>query len=355
MIVTVNSQFLAQALRSVCKVVPSQPAIQILGYVLIEASEELRFSATDLEVSLSLTCPATIQAAGSCVLPAATLMSLVDQFTEGNVTLLSDAKGASVKHGTFTSRLQTLSAAEFPMLAAPEGEAAVLPGAALARLITSTRYAVADRGKKFVLEGALLKLAGTSMGMIATDGARLSIATAVREEGPDVAVIIPRKTLDVLPILGNGSIELLVGPNHLFFSTDGMTLTSRMIEGKFPGYERIIPRDNDKTVTIDRIRLASALKRIGIASEKNCAAYCSIGTDALRLSSKSVEVGEADEQMPAHYDGPPLTVCINWRYMLDFLDVAEGQTVTIGMKSEKSPLLVSDGVSFINVIMTMRG
>jgi len=354
-IVTVNSQKLAEALRAVCKVVQSQPSIQILGYVLVEADHELRLSATDLEVSLALTCPATISTPGRCVLPAATTLQLIEQFTDGTVTIAVDAKGAHVHHATFKSRLQTLPAAEFPTLAFPEGEPATLAGNLLMRLITATRYAVADRGKKFILEGALLKLSGTSMGMIATDGARLSIATAVRDEGPDFAILIPRKTMDILPVLGTGPISVLVGANHLFFSIDGMMLTSRMIEGKFPSYERIIPRDNNKTLTVDRKRLSAALKRIGVAAENNCAVYLSISSESLSLSSKSVEVGEADEQMPAHYEGDPLIMCVNWRYLHDFLDVAEGDTVTIGMKSDKSPLLVADGVSFINVIMTMRG
>lgn len=356
MIITVNSQHLAQALRCVSKVVPAQPAIQILGHVLLNATpEEFRLSTTDLEVSLSLTCPATVTAPGSCALPAVTFLQLIEQFQDGSVTILADEKSAHVQIGAFSSRLQTSPAGEFPTLAPAEGQASVLSGESLIRLITLTRYAVSKGGQNFVLEGALLKLAGMSMGMVATDGHRLSIATAARTEGLNLAVIIPRKTLDVLPILGTEAIELLVGVNHLFFASGGMTLTSRMIDGKFPAYERIIPRDNDKTIVVDRSRLASALRRIGVAAEKNCAAYCSIAPNAIRLSSKSVEVGEADEQMPAQYDGPSLTVCINWRYLLDFLNVAEGQTITIGLKDEKSPLLISDGVSFINVIMTMRG
>lgn len=356
MIVTVNSQHFAQALRYVSKVVPAQPAIQILAYVLIEASPtEFRLSTTDLEVSLSLACPASVSAPGRCAISAGTLLQLIEQFNDGSIEILADATGAKMRHGTFSSRLQTMSAEEFPVLPSLEGQSAMLSGQALNHLVGLTRYAVAERGKKFVLEGSLLKLNGVSMGMIATDGARLSIATAARTEGMDLTAIIPRKTLDILSVLGDGDVELIIGSNHLFFTAGNMTLTSRVIEGKFPAYERIIPRDNDKTVIVERSRLASALRRVGVAAEKNCALYLTVGSNAMKVASKSVEVGEADEQIPAQYDGAQLTVCINWRYLLDFLNVAEGQTITITMKGEKGALLCSDGVSFINVIMTMRG
>lgn len=357
MIVTVNSQQFAQALRFVSKTVPTQPAIQILGHVLLVAGPEgLRLSATDLEVSASVSCAATVTAPGACALPALTFLQLIEQFSDGTITIMSDAQGARVEHGTFVSRLQVLPVAEFPTLPVAEGPMVQLSGIALAKLISLTRYAVAERGKKFILEGALLKLTGTSMGMVATDGARLSIATATRVAGqPDFAVTIPRKTLDMLSILDTGPIELVTGDNHLFFTSGSKQLISRTIEGNFPAYERMIPRDTDKTVIVERARLAAALRRIGVASEKNYAAYVSISNGALRLTAKSVEIGEADEQVPAQYAGENLTVCINWKYLLDFLNASEGQTITINMKTMKSPLLLSDGVSFINILMTMRG
>lgn len=358
MIVTVNSQQLAQALRAVCKVVPSKPPIQILSYVLIEAidvANVLRFTATDLEISLSYVCPGTVSAPGKVALPALTFLQMIEQFSEGQVTLMADETGARVQCGGFSSRLQTQPAKEFPALTPHEGQSVVLPGVDFNRLITATRYAVADRGKKYILEATLLRLAGTSMGMVATDTARLSIATATREEGLDFSVMIPRKTLDVLPCLGTEKINLLVGTNHLFFSAANMSLTSRMIDGKFPAYERIIPRGNDQVMTIDRAKLASALRRVGVASEKNGAIYCTAGPDSLRISTRSVEVGEADEQLSASYSGTPLSVCINWKYLLEFLEVAQRPSITISMKDGKSPLLVSDSPSFINVIMTMKG
>lgn len=355
MIVTVNSQKFAEALRSVVKVVPSQPAIQILAYVLLDATSILTLSATDLEVSLTTACASQIQAQGKCALPAATLLRLIEQFPDGNVTLMADDKGARVQFGMFSSRLQTMMAGEFPTLQPPEGQTVPLAGDQLARLIDSTRYAVAERGKKYVLEATLLKLSGESMGMVATDSARLSIATAKREPSVDLSVLIPRKTLDVLPILGNGKIEMLVGTNHIFFTTDKMELTSRMIDGKFPTYERIVPKNNDQTLRVDKAKLMSALKRVGVATEKNCAIYMSVAQNAVKVAAKSIEVGEADEQLPAIYEGTPMTLCFNWRYMLDFLEVARQPTTTIKMKDGKSSILLMDDESFINVIMTMKG
>lgn len=356
MIIVVNSQHFAQALRTVCRIVPSRPAIQVLGCVKLKADlgDVIELATTDLEVSLSVLCSAEVQAPGACVLPASSLLQLIEQLPAGNVSILCDAKGVRLQHGTFSSRLQMMSVDEFPVLPMPEGDVMKFSAEALERVIAATRYAVAERGKKHALEGALLKLAGNAMAMIATDGARLSIATAARDEGPDGSVIVPRKTLDALSMLGTGTIEFMIGSKHLFFTTSTATLTSRTIDGKFPAYERIVPRDSDKTIVVERARLAAALKRVGVAAELNCATYCSIGPNMLRLSSRSVAVGEADEQLPVRYDGEPLVICVSYKYLLDFLDVAQGETITIKMKNEKSPLLVSDGESYINVIMTMK-
>ncbi len=353
MIVTCNSQQLAQALRIVCKAVPSQPSIQILSYVLFEAYDELRLTTNGLDVGLSAVCAATITGKGKCALPAETLLRLIEQFSDGTVTLAADENGARVQYGTFSSRLQTLKADEFPMVLPEEGPTVTLPGDQLLQLIAAVRYAVAERGKKHILEAALLKLDGTAMGMIATDGTRLSIATAALASAP-CTVLIPRRTLDTLAVLGTGTIMLHIGTKHLFFTAGEVMLTSGMIDGTFPAYERIIPRTNDKTAVIDRLRLAEALRRVGIAAEQNHAAYFSFTPDLLRISTRSVEVGEADEQFPIGYDGTPLTVCANWRYLLDFLNAAVVPTITIQMKSETSALLVSATESFINVIMTMR-
>jgi DNA polymerase-3 subunit beta len=355
MIITVNSQHLAQALRCISKIVPAQPTIQILGSVLVEATDVLRLLATDLEVGLTVICPAVITRPGTCALPALPVLQLLEQFSDGTVTIVTDESGTRIQYGTFVSKLQTFLAAEFPRVPRPEGTAISLSGADIGRLVTATRYAVAERGKKFILEGALLKLAGHSMGMIATDTNRLSIATVYQATDANLAIIVPRKTLDIIPLLGIGTLDLHVGTNHVFFASRDMLLTSRLIEGKFPAYERIVPRDNDKRVIVERTRLAAALRRVGVAADKNAAAYCTIEAHTLTLSAKSVEVGEAAEHLPIQYNGTPLTVCLNWQYLLDFLTVAIGQTITIDVKNEQSPLLVSDGISFLNVIMTMRG
>jgi len=269
--------------------------------------------------------------------------------------ITADATGVKIVCGRFSSKVEAMKASEFPTLVPCEGPCVMVGGAALVKLIEETRYAVSDRGQTSILEAALLKMTGGSMGMIATDKKRLSISTASREPGEDCSVVIPRKTLDVLRSMNMSQIELSIGTNHLFFTSGDRMLTSRTLEGKYIAYERIIPRHNDKTATINRSDLAAAIRRVGVASELNCQTYFSFDNGLLTLRSRSAEVGEADEEVEIEYDGPRITLSVSWRYVLDFLNAAEGTTVTVALRDEKTAMLFSDGPSFINVVSTMKG
>lgn len=351
---TINSQQLASALRLLNRIVPTRPSIQILGYALLDArGDTLRLSATDLEVTLSMTRPAVVLLPGRVVLNVSNLMNLIEQFPDAPVSVVSDAKGVHVTCGKFTSKLQTLSPDDFPTLHDREGDRVTLLGNQLVTMLDKVRYAVAERGQKFILESALLRMTGTTIGMVATDTTRLSVATSSRESGPDVMVVLLRKTLSVLPLLGLGEIEMSVGRNHLFFEAGNMLLTSRTVEEKFPAYERIIPRDNDKVMTINRAALAAALRRVGIAAT-NYMTYFRFSENTLALRALSADVGESDEQVDAQYTGDATDIAVNWRFVLDFLEAASGETVTIAFKDANTSLLFSDGLSFINVISVMR-
>lgn len=355
MIVTVNSQVLATELRLLNKIVPTKPAIAILSHALFRAEDVLKLYATDLEVALGTECSARIEQPGRVALPVAKFLSLVEQFPNADVRIEAAKAQVLVTCGAFKSKLQAMPVADFPEPPQVEGTATSIDAAALRQLIDRVRYAVSPTSSRFVLQGALLTLAGPVAAMAATDGKRLSLATAGRT-GPDQRVIVPMKTLDILAGQSeSGDVQLTVGERHLFFSVGGRLLTSRTIDGQFPAYERIIPRDNDKSFAVDVQQLAAALRRIVLVAEGNCATYLAIGRDALELSTQSAEVGSAQEVVRAAYDGPPLRFCVNGGYVLDFLNAAQGQTVTMSVKDANGSMLLTDGDSYVGVVMLMRG
>ena len=352
--VTCNSQELSAELRLLTKIVPSKPSIPILSHVLLTADDALRLYATDLEIGLSTTCHCRIDATGTLALPLAKLASIVEQLPDADVTIAIDGKQAKITSGAYKSRLQALPADEFPALPAVEGASHSLDARAFRAMIDRTRYAIAASGDRYTLQGALLTLAGPVAAMCATDSKRLALTTMTRA-GADASVVIPMMTLDVLSSQhGAEDIELTVGENHLFFAQGARLLVSRMIDAKFPNYERVIPRANDKTATVNRAALAAVLRRVGLASEQNLAVTLMFADGSLLVSSRSAEFGEAEEPLAIGWESDALTLSINWRYLLDFLEAARGETVTLAMKDAASPILASDGEDFINVIMGLR-
>ena len=199
---------------------------------------------------------------------------------------------------------------------------------------------------------------------MATDGHRLALvevshATGVEKE---IGVILPNKTLLELGKLlaeGEGDIQFEAGENHLFFEVAGRVLISRMIDGQFPAYERVIPKGNDKTIEFDRDRLTSAVKRVALLSnERSRAVKFEMDKGKVEVTSSSSEFGEAREQLAVDYDGPALTISFNAQYVLDFLNVVETDVVSLSLKDEVSQAVMkpigADGYDYTYVIMPMR-
>jgi DNA polymerase-3 subunit beta len=221
-------------------------------------------------------------------------------------------------------------------------------------MIAKTRYAVAAGGSFTVLKGALLTLAGPVAAMAATDSKRLALATMQRE-GADHRVIVPAKALDMLAQgAEDGDVEMIVDPRHLFFKVGGRNLISRTIDGDFPKYERIIPREQKKHATIDKLAFAAALRRVELIAEDTQAVYFAIEPGNLTLSAQSAAVGSAVEGLRVLYEGEPLKVCMNGRYVLDFLEAAQGASIVMSLDDDRKPALFADGTDHVAVVMLIR-
>lgn len=352
--VTVNSQLLAAELRLLNRVVPTKPAIAILSHALLTADEGgIVLHATDVEVALTSPVEGHVDEQGRAAFPVAKLLQVVEQFADGDVLLTSDGKQVGVACGAFRGRLQAMPADDFPIQPPVDGNSATIDASALRSLIAKTRHAINASGTKHTLKGALLTFAGDAVAMVATDGQRLALSTASRA-GADLDVVVPVKALDVLSGgADEGELMLTVGPRHIFFALGDRLLTSRRLEGKFPAYNRIVPTDNALIVNVDRASLTSAMRRVVLTAEENQAVYAFVSEGQMSLSSASVGIGSASESVAVDYAGPPIKACVNGTYLLDFLNAATGQTVTMALKEGGGSLLLTDG-DHLGVVALMK-
>ena len=355
-------------------IVERKNTIPILANVLLEANgTEVKMLATDLEVALRSKCPATVSKGGSLTLPAKKLYEIVKALPETDVRIEEDKGGVKVAADRFDSRMQTLPREDFPSLPDSTGTvSATLPRDVLRQMVSKTQFAITGEDTRYFLNGALFLLRPDSMGLVSTDGHRLAHITVPRNGGggkavkgtPDeeTRVILPRKTLLELGRLlaeGEGDITYERGENHLFFTLGERLLISRMIDGQFPAFERVIPKNNDKHVEFDRDRLTAAVKRVALLSnERSRAVKFQIDKGKVEIASSSPEFGEAKEVLMVDYTAAPVTICFNAQYVLDFLGVCETDTVSLDFKDEMSQAVLkpigAEGYDYTYVIMPMR-
>ena len=272
----------------------------------------------------------------------------------------------------FDSRMQTLPREDFPTLPEASGTVnAVLPRDVLKQMVGKTQFAITGEDTRYFLNGALFILRNDSMSLVSTDGHRLALVTVARDaskaagkgkDDEENRVILPRKTLLELGRLlseGEGDINYERGENHLFFEVGGRLLISRMIDGQFPAFERVIPKSNDKRVEFDRDRLTSAVRRVALLSnERSRAVKFQMDKGKVEILSSSPEFGEAKEVLMVDYADAPVTICFNAQYVLDFLGVVETDNVALEFKDEMSQAVMkpigAEGYEYTYVIMPMR-
>lgn len=366
---TVQKGDLLHELQLCQGIVERKNTIPILGNVLLETNEDasVRLLATDLEVGLRSQCRASVARAGSLTIPAKKLFEIVRALPDTEIRIEAGAHGAvNVSAERFDSRMQTLPRDDFPTLPDPGGEATEsVAREALRGMVTKTQFAITGEDTRYFLNGALFVLKPGTMSLIATDGHRLALATSGRDgpdiEGGEVQAILPKKTLGELSRLlasGEGEVRYTRGESHLFFEIDGRQLISRMIDAQFPAYERVIPTGNDKKVDFERDRLTSAIRRVALlSSERSHAVKFQIAESTAEVTSSSPELGEAKEVLPVDYGGGELQICFNAQYVLDFLAVADTDSVTLELKDDRSQAVMypsGEKAAYTYVIMPMR-
>jgi DNA polymerase-3 subunit beta len=366
---TIERATLLRSLGHVHSVVERRNTIPILSNVLLEAREDgsLRLMATDLDLQINDTIEAQVQQPGATTVSAHTLFEIARKLPEGSQVELTAAEGKMlVVAGRARFNLSTLPRDDFPVIA--EGELPTrfeLPAATLRQIIDKTRFAISTEETRYYLNGIFLHVSDESQPVLkaaATDGHRLARVTVPRPAGaegmPDV--IIPRKCVAELRKLldeVDGSVLVSLSESKVRFGLGNAILTSKLIDGTFPDYSRVIPTANDKLLRIDPRSFEEGVDRVAtIASEKTRAVKMSLERDRVTLSVSSPENGTAAEELAGDYGSDSLEIGFNARYLLDILGQIEGDHVEMHLADPAAPTLLreNDKAPALYVLMPMR-
>ncbi len=362
---------LLRALGHVTSVVERRTTIPILSNVLLKAhGNTLELKATDLEREVIEQAPADVGQPGAVTVSAHVLHDIVRKLPDGSeIEIVRDAakERLSIAAGASRFSLQTLAADDFPDLNAGElGHEFEMPAADLRRLIDKARFAISTEETRYYLNGIYLHTATRGsepmLRAVATDGHRLAQVELPRPSGAEgmPGIIVPRKTVHELQRLieeNGGAVKVGVSPSKVRFEIGTITLTSKLIDGTFPDYGRVIPVGNDKIMRVSNADFASAVDRVStIASERGRAVKLSISGEKLVLSVNNPEGGSATEEVAIEYASPPLEIGFNARYLLDISAQLDSDKARFLLSDPGSPIMVKDGddESAIYVLMPMR-
>ena len=367
---TIERATLLKGLSHVQSVVERRNTIPILSNVLLEASEgSLKLMATDLDLQINESVAAAVDQPGATTVSAHTLFDIARKLPEGAQVSLTAADGRmTIVAGRARFSLGTLPRDDFPVIA--EGELPTqfeMPAEALKQIIDKTRFAISTEETRYYLNGIFLHVAdGDSAQPVlkaaATDGHRLARVTLPRPEGaanmPDV--IVPRKCVSELRKLldeVDGSVGVSLSGTKIRFDLGKAILTSKLIDGTFPDYSRVIPTGNDKILKLDPSAFMEGVDRVStIATEKTRAVKMGLGVDKITLSVTSPENGTASEEVPGEYVAAPFEIGFNSRYLMDILGQIDGDVVEVHLADAAAPTLIreNDKSPALYVLMPMR-
>jgi DNA polymerase-3 subunit beta len=369
--VTVERAALLKALGHVHRVVERRNTIPILSNVLLRADgDALRLKATDLDIEVTETVPADITENGSTTVPAYVIYDIVRKLSDGaqvSLEMTGDAGQMQIRSGRSRFMLQALPESDFPDLAAGDlPHSFELPAADLKRLIEKTQFAISTEETRYYLNGIYLHTIDVSgqpmLRAVATDGHRLARVEMPAPAGSESmpGIIIPRKAVaEIVKLVEDGSetIRIELSSAKVRMTFDGVVLTSKLIDGTFPDYQRVIPTGNDKLLTVERGEFSRAVDRVStISSERGRAVKLALGDGKLTLSVNNPDSGSATEEIEVDYEANPLDIGFNARYLLDITGQLDGDTALFRLADPGSPTVIQDreGATALYVLMPMR-
>ena len=361
---TTAREALLKPLQAVIGVVERRQTMPILSNVLIIAKGgQLAVTATDLEVELVAQVEVEAELDGEITVSGRKLLDICKALPEGSdVSINLSGEKLSVKGGRSKFNLATLPAAEFPVVEdIKAGQVITVSQAVLGRLIEKTHFSMAQQDVRYYLNGMLLETGGNHLRAVATDGHRLALCQAelAGDKLDEQQVIVPRKgVLELQRLLsGDGDLNIELGSNHIRIQLDGIRFTSKLIDGRFPEYDRVIPKESSNELKADRMEFKNALQRTAILSnEKYRGIRLVIRDSGVVLQAHNPEQEEAEEELTVEYSGEDIEIGFNVNYLLDALSAVEGDGVTLSVQDSNSSCLIrqpgNEDCTF--VVMPMR-
>jgi DNA polymerase-3 subunit beta len=347
---TAAREALLKPLQAVIGVVERRQTMPILANVLLVAKDgDLAITATDLEVELVANTGVQVDAPGEVTVPGRKLLDICRALPDdAEVAISQSGDKLMVRSGRSKFTLTTLPAAEFPTVEdINAGQSIGVSQALLGRLLEKTHFSMAQQDVRYYLNGLLLETGNGALRGVATDGHRLALCEAALEgdKVPAQQVIVPRKGVLELQRLmsGEGDLTIELGTNHVRIQLDGIRFTSKLIDGRFPEYDRVIPQDNSNALTADRSLFRGALQRTAILSnEKYRGIRLIIRKGNMVLQAHNPEQEEAEEELEIQYDGEEIEIGFNVNYLLDALGAIESDEVTLAVVDGNSSCLLRE-------------
>jgi DNA polymerase III subunit beta len=366
----VEKSDLLKELNFVRSAVEKRATIPILSHFLLEADGfELRIIATDMEIAARTACPAKVNTKGAAVIPGLRFLDIVRSAPDGEIRCRAlENNWVNVTFGRSSFKLVGLPKSDFPKSPRVPPPIAKVDATVLADCVEKIAFAMSAEESRYVLNGALLKLRPDGMTMVATDGHRLALIER-KHPSPglmeEVSVLVPRKALIALRRLagegGEGaSVEMSKDKSHLFFSLGSRLLAARLLEGQFPNYESVLPKENGKVVELDREALQGVIRRVALLADDRLHGIClALGRDRLEISASSPDYGEAKEVIETGYAQDALQIGFNAEYLLDFLGaVGAANSILVEVKDAESAaqfrVAGNDSEGYLYVLMPLR-
>src|SRR5450432_4906831 len=368
--ITVSRSELLKELSATQGVVERKTTIPILSNYLFEAgADRLSLTATDLDLSLRTSCNAKVKKEGSCTIPARKLHDYVKLLPDSDITIkLLENHWVSIRCGRSNTKMVGMARSNFPSLPTfPTAGVVKIPAQVLRSMIAKTGFAIANEESRYTLNGALMVLKPESITMVATDGHRLAHIERGGEKfegiSGEMKTLVPKKAMDELKSLLDStdaeSIDFAKDESTLYFRVGQRLLTSRQLTGQFPNYEAVLPKDNNKSITIRGEELSQAISRVAqFADERSRAVRLKLEKGEIKLSASSTETGESEDSIETDYNGETLTIGFNAQYVLEFLKAVGAGDVKLELKDAQSAGQLrpaeGDDYKYRYIVMPMR-
>ena len=364
--ITIDQALLLKALAHTQSIVERRQTIPVLSNVLIETNKKgISLKATDNEIEIAEIVPAEVEEEGAITIPAHKLYDIVRRLPDGSQLSLSasDTTGqVTLACGRSRFALASLPADGFPTMAKEEAPFSFqLTPADLADMIGKTGFAVSVEETRYNLNGIYLHQKENNLVAVATDGHRLALTKRDLPEGAKgmPGVIIPRKTIGELTKLlseNTEKVEISLSANQIRFKLNKVELSSRLIDGTYPEYEKVIPIKNDKKMVADTKALSQVVERVSVVSEKSRGIKLAIQPNLLQVTAAAADEGSAEDELDITYDGAATDIGFNFRYLLDILAQIKGEKAHMLFEDSVSPVILQDTKDndTLYVLMPMR-